>query len=43
MVVIQAINDEMNEFPLILITFGTLWLQELPINHTMTIRINKNK
>ena len=45
MVVVQPINDEMNKFPFIdeeifnLNTFGTCWLQELPVNHMMNLQI----
>ena len=43
MVVLQAINDEMNEFSVNLITFGTCWLQELLVDqlkHSKCIKIN---
>ena len=30
----------MNELQLNLITFGTCWLQELPVNHMKSIKIN---
>ena len=41
MCVMQVINDEMNKFPVDLITFGTCWLQELPVDqkkHSKSIK-----
>ena len=40
MVALQLINDEMNHSTLNLITFGTSWPQELPVNHMKFIKIN---
>ena len=37
---LQTINDEMNKFPLNLITFGTCWPQELPANHMQSFKSN---
>ena len=40
MCVVLLINDNMNQFQLDVNSFGTLWLQELPLNHMVTLKIN---
>ena len=37
----QARNDNINEFPWNLSTFGKPWPQELPVEHTEWHKINK--
>ena len=39
---IQAILDTINQLPWHLITFGTCWPQELPVEHTVVAINDKN-
>ena len=42
MFAIQAILDTINQLSWHLITFGTYWPQELPVEHMVVLQSNKN-